>query len=113
VEEGLFLRGRFAAEDRIAMRKATEARNDVAMLHGISQALRESRLERREQLHAPCLGAQAFGMHHRQIKELAQRVVARAVEAARYRALSHPQRDLVGCESVRRAAVDIARHLIE
>src|SRR5262249_16380934 len=84
VEVLLLLRRRYAAHDRVGMRKAAEPANDVAVFLGVFQVLA---LRLGIELHAALLVDQLLGVHERQEEEVAQLVRHVLIVAALERAV--------------------------
>src|SRR5262245_21901174 len=69
VEVLLFFSGALAAEDLVAMREASEAAHDVAMMLGVRKIVRADAARQR---HRTFLVGQVLGMRERQQEEFAQ-----------------------------------------
>jgi hypothetical protein len=109
-EVPLFLRSHVAPEDRIAVREAAEAANDVAM----TERVREVGLPKMpRQRHGTLLICQILGMGERQIEELGQLVIDGTIIAGLDGGIGDEPCMAVGGVSASRAAERIARELME
>ena len=111
VEEGLFLRGRRAAEAGVAVREAAEAGDDVAVNNGVVEPLRVA--ERLEQGEGPLLIVHVLGVLEGQVEEGAQALLDLEVEARVDGATGDGKRQGIGGEGMGRAAIEIAWELVE
>src|SRR5262245_10983138 len=111
VEEGLLLRLGGAAQDRVAVREAPEAADDVGMSPGVSRELIVA-IAARER-HAAFLIGEIFRVLERQIEELALGMRDPPVEPASDGAIGDGARDPIARVGAPVAAEHVARELVE
>src|SRR5207253_9402894 len=111
LEKDLLVRSARAAQDRVAVREASEAPDDVGMLLGIFREFSIAVVAR--QLQAALLVGEIFRMHQRQIEELPLGVRQLPVEAAPKGAIGGRAGELVGRVTALITAEHIAGELVE
>ena len=109
VQEGLFFGRCFAPQGAVAMGKAAEADDDVAMQPAPFLQL----FVAGDQGHVAVLILDPFGVLERQQEEILQLRFDRQMQIARHRLIGEHQGQWIGGELVRRAAKAVARILVQ
>ena len=106
-----FRRARSTSENRVAVREAPEALDDVVML--LCEAEEVIVAKRGEELERPLLVRKALAVLERHVEEAALLAFQSIVEPAVDRAFRDRQREMIGRELLRMAAEHVAGELVE